>query len=124
MAMTASGTTTATSARAGRCARYDTTGSGAAASGRPARILQATGLVKAFGPAPSLNGASVGVDRGETLGVMGPSGSGKSKLLAAAARERGTTVIVVTHDARVAAYADREIVVSDGTVSMLTKAEG
>ncbi len=45
-------------------------------------------------------------------------------LLTADARERGTTVIVVTHDARVAAYADREIVVSDGKVSTLTGAEG
>ncbi len=241
-------------------ARYDTTRIGAAVSGRPARILQATGLVKAFGQTPALNGASVGVDRGEILAVMGPSGSGKStllhclagiltpdagevclngerldtlsddrrsqlrrdqfgfvfqsgqlvpeqtaeenvalplllsgtrrglamaaarkwfgtlgldglegrrsgelsggqaqrvalarslvarpevlfadeptgsldsvsgelvmNLLTAAARERGTTVIVVTHDARVAAYADREIVVSDGKVSTLTGAEG
>jgi ABC-type lipoprotein export system ATPase subunit len=32
--------------------------------------------------------------------------------------------IMVTHDARVAAYADREIVVSDGKVSALTGAEG
>ena len=36
----------------------------------------------------------------------------------------GHTVIVVTHDARVAAYADREIVVSDGKVSTLTGAKG
>jgi putative ABC transport system ATP-binding protein len=241
-------------------ARYDTTASGAAVSSRSARILQATGLVKAFGQTQALNGASVGVDRGEILAVMGPSGSGKStllhclagiliadagevwlngerldtlsddrrsqlrrdqfgfvfqsgqlvpeltaeenvalplllsgarrgpataearkwfgtlgldglegrrlgelsggqaqrvalarslvarpevlfadeptgsldsvsgelvmNLLTAAARERGTTVIVVTHDARVAAYADREIVVSDGKVGTLTGAEG
>jgi ABC-type lipoprotein export system ATPase subunit len=32
--------------------------------------------------------------------------------------------IMITHDARVAAYADREIVVSDGKVSTLTRAEG
>jgi ABC-type lipoprotein export system ATPase subunit len=32
--------------------------------------------------------------------------------------------LVVMHDARVAAYADREIVVSDGKVSTLTEAEG
>jgi putative ABC transport system ATP-binding protein len=43
-------------------------------------------------------------------------------LLTAAVRERGTTVILVTHDARVAAYADREVVVRDGTVSTLTGA--
>jgi putative ABC transport system ATP-binding protein len=41
-------------------------------------------------------------------------------LLTAAVRERGTTVVLVTHDARVAAYADREVVVRDGKVSTLT----
>ncbi len=43
-------------------------------------------------------------------------------LLTAAAREQGTTVILVTHDARVAAYADREVIVRDGQVSSLTGA--
>jgi putative ABC transport system ATP-binding protein len=37
--------------------------------------------------------------------------------LVTAARERGTTVLLVTHDPRVAAYADREIVVRDGRVT-------
>ena len=45
------------------------------------------------------------------------------ELLIAAAREHGTTVILVTHDARVAAYADREVVVRDGKVSTLTGAK-
>jgi putative ABC transport system ATP-binding protein len=44
-------------------------------------------------------------------------------LLTASAREHGTTVVLVTHDARVAAYADREIIVRDGTVSTLTGVE-
>ena len=44
-------------------------------------------------------------------------------LLTAAVRERGTTVILVTHDARVAAYADREVVVRDGVVGTLTGAK-
>jgi putative ABC transport system ATP-binding protein len=44
-------------------------------------------------------------------------------LLTAAVRERGTTVVLVTHDARVAAYAGREVVVRDGKVSTLTGAE-
>jgi putative ABC transport system ATP-binding protein len=35
-------------------------------------------------------------------------------LLTAAARERGTAVVLVTHEARVAAYSDREVVVRDG----------
>jgi putative ABC transport system ATP-binding protein len=37
-------------------------------------------------------------------------------LLVDAARERGAAVVVVTHDATVAAYADREIVLRDGEV--------
>src|SRR5580704_9432589 len=44
-------------------------------------------------------------------------------LLTAAAREQGTTVVLVTHDARVAAYADREVVVRDGKVGTLTGAQ-
>jgi putative ABC transport system ATP-binding protein len=38
-------------------------------------------------------------------------------LLTGLAREQGATVIVVTHDARVAAYADRVALVRDGVVS-------
>ena len=41
-------------------------------------------------------------------------------LLVGNAREQGTTVVVVTHEARVAAYADREVVVRDGRVSPLS----
>ena len=37
-------------------------------------------------------------------------------LLTRAAREEGSTVILVTHEPRVAAYADREIMVRDGRV--------
>jgi putative ABC transport system ATP-binding protein len=40
-------------------------------------------------------------------------------LLVAAARKRGTTVVLVTHEPRVAAYADREVVVRDGVVHNL-----
>ena len=43
-------------------------------------------------------------------------------LLAAAARDQGTTVILVTHEPRVAAYADREVIVRDGIVTSLTSA--
>jgi putative ABC transport system ATP-binding protein len=41
-------------------------------------------------------------------------------LLVASAREQGTTVVLVTHEPRVAAYADREVVVRDGRVSALS----
>jgi putative ABC transport system ATP-binding protein len=43
-------------------------------------------------------------------------------LLVAAARDQGTTVLVVTHEARVAAYADREVVVRDGRVNSFAQA--
>jgi putative ABC transport system ATP-binding protein len=38
-------------------------------------------------------------------------------LLVTAAREQATTVILVTHEPRVAAYADREVIVRDGRVN-------
>ncbi|MGI9007413.1 MAG: ABC transporter ATP-binding protein [Streptosporangiaceae bacterium] len=38
------------------------------------------------------------------------------KLLVSTAREEGATVLLVTHDARVAAYADRQVLVRDGKV--------
>jgi putative ABC transport system ATP-binding protein len=38
-------------------------------------------------------------------------------LLTRAAREQGSTVILVTHEPRVAAYADREVIVRDGKVT-------
>ena len=43
------------------------------------------------------------------------------ELLTAGARQQGTTVVLVTHEPRVAAYADREVVVRDGTVSLLDR---
>jgi putative ABC transport system ATP-binding protein len=50
------------------------------------------------------------------------SGEPVTDLLTDVARERGTTVVLVTHDARVAAYAGREGVVRDGAISTLTGA--
>jgi putative ABC transport system ATP-binding protein len=44
-------------------------------------------------------------------------------LLVGVAREEGATVILVTHDARVAAYADRNAMVRDGTVTTPSDAE-
>jgi putative ABC transport system ATP-binding protein len=47
------------------------------------------------------------------------SGEHVMNLLVDTARAQGTTVILVTHEARVAAYADREVIVRDGRVTSL-----
>jgi putative ABC transport system ATP-binding protein len=47
------------------------------------------------------------------------SGELVMELMVATARDDGTTVVLVTHEPRVAAYADREVVVRDGLVSSL-----
>jgi putative ABC transport system ATP-binding protein len=67
------------------------------------------------------------VGRPEVLFADEPTGSLDSltgeqvmNLLVAAAREEGTTVILVTHEPRVAAYADREVIVRDGRVNALS----
>ncbi|MFF0292026.1 ABC transporter ATP-binding protein [Kitasatospora sp. NPDC004614] len=41
-------------------------------------------------------------------------------LLVGCAREQGTTVVLVTHEARIAAYADREAIVRDGRATSLS----
>ena len=84
--------------------------SGELSGGQAQRVALARGLVA--GP--------------EVLFADEPTGSLDSltgehvmDLLVDAAREQGTTVILVTHEPRVAAYADREVVVRDGRVSAL-----
>jgi putative ABC transport system ATP-binding protein len=42
------------------------------------------------------------------------------ELLSDAAREQGSTVVLVTHEPRVAAYADREVMVRDGQVTSMS----
>jgi putative ABC transport system ATP-binding protein len=44
------------------------------------------------------------------------------ELLVGAAKERGVAIVLVTHDVRVAAYADREVIVRDGRVASATVA--
>jgi len=67
------------------------------------------------------------VTRPEVLFADEPTGSLDSlagqqvmDLLTDAARGQGSTVILVSHDARVAAYADRQVIVRDGQVSSLS----
>ena len=68
-----------------------------------------------------VNGGREAITRLVILAVA--VGLGVGLLLTAAAREHGTTVILVTHEARIAAYADREVIVRDGLVSSLSGAE-
>jgi len=82
--------------------------SGEMSGGQAQRVALARGLVA--GP--------------EVLFADEPTGSLDSlageqvmNLLTAAARDQGTTVVVVTHEPRVAAYADRVVIVRDGKVT-------
>jgi putative ABC transport system ATP-binding protein len=51
------------------------------------------------------------------------SGEMVMDLLVSVAREEGTSVVLVTHDARVAAYAERSVMVRDGKVTTLSDIE-
>ena len=81
--------------------------SGEMSGGQAQRVALARGLVA----------------RPEVLFADEPTGSLDSlggelvmDLMTTAARERGTTIVLVTHEPRVAAFADREVVVRDGQV--------
>jgi putative ABC transport system ATP-binding protein len=87
--------------------------SGELSGGQAQRVALARGMV---------NGPQVLFADEPTGSLDSVSGELVMSLLTRAAREQGTTVILVTHDARVAAYADREVIVRDGTVSSLTGA--
>jgi putative ABC transport system ATP-binding protein len=88
--------------------------SGELSGGQAQRVALARGLVAS----PEVLFAD------EPTGALdSASGELVMDLLTAAVREQGTTVILVTHDARVAAYADREVIVRDGTVTTLTGAK-
>jgi putative ABC transport system ATP-binding protein len=69
------------------------------------------------------------VTRPEVIFADEPTGSLDSlaglrvmELLTGAARDQGATVVLVTHEPRVAAYSDREVQVRDGQVSSLAAA--
>jgi putative ABC transport system ATP-binding protein len=88
--------------------------SGELSGGQAQRVALARGLV--VGPRVLFADEPTGA-------LDSVSGELVMDLLTAAAREHGTTGVLVTHDARVAAYADREVIVRDGKVSTLTGAQ-
>jgi putative ABC transport system ATP-binding protein len=72
-------------------------------------ILCATGVTKSFGATVALQGATMGLERGEILAIMGPSGSGKSTLLHCLAGIFPSDSGEVTFDGRIlSALSDRE----------------
>ena len=87
--------------------------SGELSGGQAQRVALARGMV---------NGPEVLFADEPTGSLDSVSGEMVMSLMTRTAREQGTTVILVTHDARVAAYAGREVIVRDGTVSSLTGA--
>jgi len=84
--------------------------SGELSGGQAQRVALARGLVAA----PDVVFADEPTGSLDSL-----SGEQVMELLVGAARDQGTTVVLVTHEPRIAAYADREIVVRDGKVAAL-----
>jgi putative ABC transport system ATP-binding protein len=87
--------------------------SGELSGGQAQRVALARGLI---------TGPQVLFADEPTGSLDSVSGELVMSLMTRAAREQGTTVILVTHDARVAAYAGREVIVRDGAVGTLTGA--
>lgn len=84
--------------------------SGELSGGQAQRVALARGLVA---------GPEVVFADEPTGSLDSLTGEQVMELLVVSARQQGSTVIVVTHEPRVAAYADREVIVRDGKVSGL-----
>ena len=85
--------------------------SGELSGGQAQRVALARGLVA---------GPNVLFADEPTGSLDSLTGEQTMDLLTSAARQQGTTVVLVTHEPRVAAYADREVIVRDGRVSSLS----
>ncbi len=80
-------------------------------------LLEGDRLDKSFGPTPALRGASIAVEAGEVVAIVGASGSGKSTLLHCLAG-------IVRPDAGTVRYGDAELTaMADGERSRLRRSE-
>ncbi|HEV7622816.1 MAG TPA: ABC transporter ATP-binding protein [Amnibacterium sp.] len=80
-------------------------------------VLEAEGLMKAFGPTAALRGAALAVEAGEIVAIVGASGSGKSTLLHCLAG-------IVRPDAGTVRYRGTDVTrMSDGDRSRLRRTE-
>ncbi|HEX8600430.1 MAG TPA: ABC transporter ATP-binding protein [Chloroflexia bacterium] len=73
-------------------------GAGAGATGAP--MVEARGLVKKFAEVRALDGLSLAIRRGETYGLLGPNGSGKTtfiRMLAGLVRPTSGELVVMGH---------------------------
>ena len=84
--------------------------SGELSGGQAQRVALARGLV---------SGPRVLFADEPTGSLDSLAGEQVMNLLTGAVRDQGTTVVLVTHEPRVAAYADREVIVRDGKVNVL-----
>ena len=85
--------------------------------------VRRAGAARRAGPGHGRRAGGAVRRRADRLPGLGVRGTGDGACSPRSAREQGSTVILVTHDARVAAYADREVIVRDGTVGTLTGAQ-
>ena len=82
--------------------------------------IEATGLVKVFGPTRAVDGVDLAVRRGSVYGVLGPNGAGKTttiRMLATLLRPDGGEAHVLGHDIVREADAVRSVVSLTGQLA-------
>jgi putative ABC transport system ATP-binding protein len=96
------------------------------ATGTP--VLRARGLRKEYGKGDGMvravDDVHLDIAAGQTVAIMGPSGTLDVLQLFETLHESGQTLAIVTHDSRIAATADRLISMRDGAFVDETRLTG